>query len=165
MLTITISIAASGDAIFSFLPAEWHGLKLPFEALIIVGLTTINMRGVRESVIALAPIFLLFLVTHAIVIGGGVIGHATAIGPTLRATGEGLSKGAESMGIGAVLLLLVHAYSLGGGTYTGIEAVSNGLPIMREPRVRTANRTMFYMAVSLAVTASGLLLCYLLWDV
>ena len=37
--------------------------------------------------------------------------------------------------------------------------------MMREPRVRTAKRTMLYMALSLAATASGLMLCYLLWDV
>ena len=64
-----------------------------------------------------------------------------------------------------MLLLFVRAYSLGGGTYTGIEAVSNGLPIMREPRVQTGKRTMLYMATSLAFTAAGLLLCYLLWHV
>ena len=46
-----------------------------------------------------------------------------------------------------MLLLFVRAYSLGGGTYTGIEAVSNGLPIMREPRVQTGKRTMVYMAI------------------
>ncbi len=54
------------------------------------------------------------------------------------------------------------AYSLGAGTYTGIEAVSNGLQIMREPRVKTAKRTMVYMAVSLAITAGGIILAYLL---
>ncbi len=58
----------------------------------------------------------------------------------------------------------MRAYSLGGGTYTGIEAVSNGVGIMREPRVQTAKRTMLLMATSLAITASGLLLCYLLWQ-
>jgi hypothetical protein len=57
---------------------------------------------------------------------------------------------------------MLHAYSLGGGTYTGIEAVSNGLQVLREPRVQTGKRTMRYMAVSLAFTASGLLLAYLL---
>ena len=51
---------------------------------------------------------------------------------------------------------------MGGGTYTGIEAVSNGLQILREPRVETGKRTMRYMAASLAFTASGLLLAYLL---
>src|SRR5262249_40659022 len=55
--------------------------------------------------------------------------------------------------------------SLGGGTYTGIEAVSNGVGIMREPRVQTAKRTMVMMALSLAVTAGGILLCYLLLQV
>jgi hypothetical protein len=54
---------------------------------------------------------------------------------------------------------------MGGGTYTGIEAVSNGLPIMREPRVRTAKHTMIYMAVSLSFMAGGLIVCYLLWNV
>lgn len=64
-----------------------------------------------------------------------------------------------------MLLLLAHAYSLGGGTYTGLEAVSNGMAIMREPRVQTGRRTMLYMAVSLAFTAAGLLVCYLLFAV
>ena len=58
--------------------------------------------------------------------------------------------------------MFMRAFSLGGGTFTGIEAVSNGLAIMREPRVRTAKRTMLLMATSLAITASGILLAYLL---
>ncbi|MGH7269571.1 MAG: APC family permease, partial [Polyangiaceae bacterium] len=59
-------------------------------------------------------------------------------------------------------LLFVRAYSMGGGTYTGIEAVSNGVQIMREPKVRTAKRTMGLMAMSLAITAGGIILAYLL---
>ena len=51
---------------------------------------------------------------------------------------------------------------MGGGTYTGIEAVSNGLQIMKDPKVKTGKRTMVYMSVSLALTAGGLLVCYLL---
>jgi hypothetical protein len=61
--------------------------------------------------------------------------------------------------------LFMRAYSMGGGTYTGIEAVSNGLQIMREPKVKTAKRTMLLMAVSLAVCAGGILLGYLLFHV
>ena len=60
------------------------------------------------------------------------------------------------------LNLMVRAYSLGGGTYTGIEAVSNGVAMLREPRVRTGRRTMALMAFSLAFTAGGILLAYLL---
>jgi amino acid transporter len=163
VLTITVSIAAAGDVIFSFLP-QWAGLKLPFEICAILGLTTLNIRGVRESAIALSPIFVIFVVSHAAVIIGGVVGHIGQLPATARAVSTGFQGGMSTLGLGGMLLLFVHAYSLGGGTYTGIEAVSNGLPIMREPRVQTARRTMLYMAVSLAVTAAGLLVCYLLWD-
>ncbi|HEX4405935.1 MAG TPA: APC family permease [Polyangia bacterium] len=165
VLTITVSIAAAGDVIFSFLPIGLAGLKMPLEIFFIVGLTTLNIRGVRESAIALAPIFMVFVVSHVIVIVAGILGHASALPATTHAVTTGFSSGAKTLGMGGMLLLFIHAYSLGGGTYTGIEAVSNGLPIMREPRVQTAKRTMLYMAVSLAFTASGLLICYLLWDV
>jgi hypothetical protein len=165
ILTITVSIAAAGDAIFSFLPPSMVGLKLPVEVFFIGGLTTLNLRGARESAIALTPVFLLFVFTHLALIVGAVLARAPELPATAQAVGTGFHHGLTTLGIGGMLLLFVHAYSLGGGTYTGIEAVSNGIPIMREPRVQTARRTMVYMATSLAFTASGLLLCYLLWHV
>jgi amino acid transporter len=165
VLTITVSIAAAGDVIFSFLPAASMGMKLPLEVLFIVGLSTLNIRGVRESAIALAPIFMVFVFSHAAVIVGGILARADAIPHVTATVSSGFHSGVSTLGIGGMLLLFIHAYSLGGGTYTGIEAVSNGLPIMREPRVQTAKRTMLYMGVSLAITAAGLLVCYLLWDV
>jgi amino acid transporter len=166
ILTITVSIAAAGDALFSlsFIPEWMHHWKLLFEVLSIVGLVTLNIRGIKESVTVLAPIFALFLVTHAILILGGIV-TAPDLGGTARTAAQGYGAGLGTLGAGGMFLLFVHAYSLGGGTYTGIEAVSNGLPIMREPRIRTARRTMVYMATSLAITASGLILCYLLWNV
>lgn len=165
VLTITVSIAAAGDALFSLLPLDWQTWKLPVEMVLTVGLTSLNIRGVKESVLILAPIFLLFLLTHVLLITTGIGLHLTGIPETLEKLGTGFKTGYSSLGLGGMLLLFAHAFSLGGGTYTGIEAVSNGLPIMREPRVKTGKRTMIYMAVSLAFTASGLLLCYLLWDV
>src|SRR5262249_47876910 len=71
----------------------------------------------------------------------------------------------RGIGILATLAILLHAYSLGGGTYTGIEAVSNSTDILREPRAETGKRTMLYMAISLSFTAGGILLCYLLHNV
>jgi amino acid transporter len=165
VLTITISIAAAGDALFSFLPLGWHGAKLGVEFGFILLLTTLNIRGVRESVITLLPVFLLFLVTHVLLIGWGIVGHLPQLPATSEAVREGFARGTATLGIGGLLLLFMRAYSLGGGTYTGIEAVSNGLPIMREPKVETGKRTMLYMGTSLAFTASGLLLCYLLWQI
>ena len=88
---------------------------------------------------ALAPVFLLFLVTHAILIVGGIVAHARRLPETPRARrGRVPARAVDARRARACCCSFVHAYSLGGGTYTGIEAVSNGLPIMREPRVQTA---------------------------
>jgi amino acid transporter len=165
VLTITISIAASGDALFSILPAGWRGVKLPVEFALILALALLNIRGLRESVVVLLPVFLLFVVSHVALICGGILGHLPQLPETVGAVRSGLDHGLATVGIGGLLLVFLRAYSLGGGTYTGIEAVSNGLPIMREPQVRTGKRTMIYMGASLAFTASGLLLCYLLWAI
>ena len=164
VLTITISIAAAGDALFSVFPPGWHGVKLPVELVFILLLTTLNIRGVRESVLALLPVFLLFVLTHALLIAGGILGHLPEVRETTARVGTGFQDGMASLGLWGLLLIFFRAYSLGGGTYTGIEAVSNGLSIMREPQVQTAKRTMVYMGSSLAFTAAGLLLCYLLWQ-
>jgi len=163
VLTITTSISAAGDAFFSFLPLD-TGWKVPVEIAMVLFLTTINLRGVKESIIMLLPIFLTFLLCHIVLIGVGIVAKVPEFPSTVSATSEGFSTGLGTLGAGGMLLLFLHAYSLGGGTYTGIEAVSNGLPIMREPRVQTGKRTMVYMALSLAITASGLILCYLLWN-
>src|SRR5262249_3957934 len=71
----------------------------------------------------------------------------------------------DKMTWGALLLVFFRAYSLGGSSYTGIEAVSNGLAMMREPRVKTRGRTMVLMATSLALTAGGILLAFLLMHI
>lgn len=162
VLTITVSIASGGNAIFSFLPQAWHLWKMPAEVAAIVLLIALNVRGVKESVKVLTPIFLVFLATHALLIGCSVFTHLGAVPEVTRQLSDEYSAGLTTLGFGGMLLLFLRAYSLGGGTYTGIEAVSNGLQIMREPRVQTGKKTMVYMAVSLAVTASGILLAYLL---
>jgi amino acid transporter len=162
MLTITISIASSADAIFSFLPAALQPYKLVASVFLILCLIFLNLRGVRESVMVLLPIFLLFIALHIVAISLGVIPHLADM-PKLVADSYGQTVGdVQGLGWIATLAILLHAYSLGGGTYTGIEAVSNGLQILREPRVETGKKTMLYMASSLAFTASGILLCYLL---
>jgi amino acid transporter len=165
VLTITVSIAAAGDALFSFLPIDYHGFKLAFEIYLIVVLTVFNARGMRESIMLLTPVFIAFLLTHIVLIGAGIVLHLPQASAVASGAGESLQTGLGTLGLGGMLLLFIHAYSLGGGTYTGIEAVSNNVAMMREPQVKTAQRTMRYMAISLALCAAGLLVCYLLWDV
>ncbi len=162
VLTIAISIASGADAIFSFLPLAYQPYKLWSAAVAIGLLIVLNLRGVKESVVALVPIFFAFLLTHAIVILYGIVVHLDTAPAVISASFRESQTSFQDLGFVGMALILLRAYSLGGGTYTGIEAVSNGLPILREPRVETGKRTMAYMAISLAFTASGLLLAYLL---
>jgi amino acid transporter len=165
MLTITVSIAACGEAVFSFLPFSWQPYKLPFACLLILILIVINLRGVRESVLILAPIFLVFIAAHALLLGYGILAHAPQIVPVAGSIQATFSRDLAAVGIIGILAIFLRAYSLGGGTYTGIEAVANGMQIMREPRVKTGKRTMLYMALSLTILSAGLFACYLLWDI
>jgi amino acid transporter len=164
ILTVTVSIAAAGDALMGLAPPQWQFLKLPFEFGAIAVLILLNLRGVKESVTVLMPIFLTFLITHAILIIGAIVLHFGAFGSVLSdvATEVQRNLAEPQMGFLGMIGILLYAYSLGAGTYTGIEAVSNSMPVMREPKVATAQRTMMYMATSLALTAGGLMLAYLL---
>jgi len=160
ILTITVSIAACVDAVFSYLPQGFHHYKVPVACLLAVLLIILNIRGVKESITVMAPIFIVFVVTHLLMLVYGVFTHSDKCGPLVCDVQAGFSHDLSTIGIFGILLIFVRAYSLGGGTYTGIEAVSNGLQIMREPRVKTGKRTMVYMATSLAFTAGILFLCY-----
>jgi len=165
VLTISISVATGCDAIFSFLPGPWQGWKLPAEFVVVGWLILLNLRGVKESVLILTPIFLGFIVSHTALIIYGVARHASHLPALLADTARDTHAATSQLGLLGVTLIFLRAFSLGGGTYTGIEAVSNGVVILREPRVHTGRRTMLYMATSLAFTAGGILLCYLLNDV
>jgi amino acid transporter len=165
MLTITVSLVSCGDAMFSFLPLSFQKYKLVFVACLIVLLVILNLRGVKESVTFLAPIFIVFVVTHVLLIGYGILTHTGQIKPLFNEVNANLTSGLSTLGFIGVLAIFLRAFSMGSGTYTGIEAVSNGMQIMRDPKVQTGKRTMVYMASSLAITAGGLLICYLLFRI
>ena len=79
VLTITVSVAAGADAVFSFLPKDLQHLKLYVEYGSIIGLIIMNLRGIKESITILVPIFLLFLATHVVLLGGVLFKHFTEI--------------------------------------------------------------------------------------
>lgn len=165
VLTITISVAGGADALFSMLPPPWAAWKLPFAFAGVAGLTLLNLRGVRESVMLWVPVFFVFIATHAFMILYSIISHGNELPSLALSTAHEVHDAGAQLGWFGLLALMLRAYSMGAGTYTGIEAVSNGLPILREPRVRTGRRTMVYMGISLGVTVAGLLVAYLLYRV
>ncbi len=164
VLTITVSIASACDQVWSFLPPHAAPYKLIAEFAAIGLLVILNLRGVKESVTILAPIFMVFVVTHAFAILYAIALHFHSLPTVFSLAHSDFQSSVHSIGLWPLVLILVRAYSLGGGTYTGIEAVSNGVSMLREPRVKTGQKTMALMAVSLALTAGGILFAYLLTD-
>jgi amino acid transporter len=165
VLTISVSIASGAEAFFSFLPAPWQEHRLAFAVCICVILSIMNMRGVKESVVSLVPIFLIFLATHVFIILYAIITHLFELPQVVHETSVNLNLTVSQFGFIGTFFILIHAYSMGAGTFTGIEAVSNGMPVLKEPKIHTAKKTMVYMATSLAFTVFGLILSYVLFDV
>ncbi len=165
VLTIAISVASGVDALFSLLPVAAQAHKVTTEIALILLLITLNLRGMKESIAVLLPIFLGFFISHIILIVYGVFAHAGGLPQLIPNAAADSTALAHEMGWPFVAALFLRAYSLGGGTYTGIEAVSNNINMLAEPRVHTGKFTMFYMALSLAFTAGGIIVLYLLWQV
>ncbi|MGH8461486.1 MAG: APC family permease [Stenotrophobium sp.] len=163
VLTITLSIASGMDALFSLFPAHYQAYKVSTELAALVVLIMLNLRGMKESIQVLMPIFLGFFLTHSFLIIYGIGTHATALATLVPDTLQKTHELTHQLGWVFVASLFLRAYSLGGGTYTGIEAVSNNINMLKEPRIRTGHWTMFYMASSLAFTAGGIILLYMLW--
>jgi amino acid transporter len=163
VLTISISIASGVDATFSLLPLGAQPWKLTLELVLVMALLWMNLRGAKESIKILLPIFIGFVITHLIVIVYGIVVHAGGLPTLIPDTVTETKKLAADTSWFFTIALLLRAYSLGGGTYTGIEAVSNNVNSLAEPRVHTGKMTMLYMATSLAFTAGGIILLYLLW--
>jgi hypothetical protein len=162
VLTISTSVASGVDQVFSLFPASWAGLRLDAKFVILAALTLLNLRGVKESVQVLVPVFLLFVGTHALMIVASLIERGPLLPSIYSSAVIDARVTTGRIGLLGTMLVLLRAYSLGGGAYTGIEAVSNGVQILREPKVANAKRTMRYMAFSLAFTAGGIMLAYLL---
>ncbi|MBP7738651.1 MAG: APC family permease [Spirochaetes bacterium] len=165
LLTITLSVASGADALFSFLPLSMLPYKLPVAVGGVGLLIILNLRGVKESVLPLVPIFLLFIITHSFVIIYSISSQAMNVPVVVDATAAGIRASSAELGFAGMVFLVLRAYSMGAGTFTGIEAVSNGMSILREPKVQTAKRTMNYMATSLAIVVAGLMVAYLLYNV
>jgi len=165
VLTIAISIASGADALFSLMPMGLHAYRLSFAIMAVLVLMVLNMRGIKESVVVLTPIFLIFIVTHVFIIFYSLFKHSAGSSVLIVSTANEVSNTVSSLGLWGTIFLVLKAYSMGAGTFTGIEAVSNGVPVLRDPKVQTAKRTMRYMAISLSFVVLGLMLAYLLYQV
>jgi len=165
ILTVAISVASGIDALFSSLPIEYQHYKLSATIFIVLLLIILNLRGVKESITILLPIFIAFILTHLIMLGSAFIQNAGALPGFFSGTVTQTKGMVHNMGTWAFILIILKSYSHGAGTYTGIEAVSNAMPTLREPRAQTGKRAMLYMALSLGLLSGGLLVLYGIFNV
>src|SRR5262245_3877895 len=106
VLTISISIASGVDAFFSLLPLDWQPYKLATEVALIVVLVLLNLRGMKEVIAVLLPIFLGFVLTHAYLIVYGILAQATVLQTLVPEVGQLTSNLTTQLGWTGVAALL-----------------------------------------------------------
>ena len=111
VLTIAISIASGADAFFSLLPTEYQSWKVPFACAGIAGMTVLNLRGVRESVLLWAPIFFGFIATHAIAILIAIGLHLTDVTSVTESIGQDIGTAHTELGLAGILLVGVSRWA------------------------------------------------------
>ena len=105
VLTITVSIAAAGDALFGLMDCFGSEWKIYAEFAVIVLLILLNLRGVKESIQILLPIFLLFLLTHFLLISGALLWNVSETGTLIRNVAKEVSTSYNNPKIGLLGML------------------------------------------------------------
>jgi amino acid transporter len=147
--TVAVSLAAGAASIASSFP----GLSNHLLVMSLIGLallSAVNMFGIGESArLLMVPTAIFVVSTLAVIVVAAVRGHPAAV---IGTPSQFPVK--EALGI----LLLLKAFASGCSAVTGVEAISNGVPAFREPRIRTAQRTELSLGVLLGVMLIGLAL-------
>jgi amino acid transporter len=158
ILNAAVAISAGVGAVVSAIPALLpHTLPLCLAVLVL--LTLINMRGVRSAGLAFMGPAYLFVLTLGGTIAIGLVrqffgGSADAMKDAV------VPQEAGAAGVG--LWLFLRAFASGCTAMTGVEAVSNGVPVFREPTVALARRTLSLIVGILVLLLGGLAL--LVWS-
>jgi amino acid transporter len=165
VLAISVSLASGTDALFSLLSLDAQSYKLFVELALTALLIALNLRGLHVAIWFLFPIAVAFSLVHALLIVYGVGAMAPKLSVHVAQAISSTARLSQSTGWVFVVALLVRAYGLGGSTFSGVEAISNNVNLLAEPRIKTGRLTMFYVATTLAFIAGGLVLLYSLWDI
>lgn len=162
VMTVAVSVASGVDNIISAIPAlnPW---RVEIAVGFIVLLAAINLRGVRESSRAFAVPTYLFIGSIAVMIVAYAV-RALA-GDLPVAESSDLLVPAESLSQAAFVLLLLRAFASGCAALTGVEAISNGVPAFRRPKIQNAQKTLMAMGGIAIVLFSGLVVVALLAQV
>ncbi|MBX3310677.1 MAG: APC family permease [Cryobacterium sp.] len=158
ILTVAVSVASGVDNIISAFPVL-HAWRVELAVGFVIVLVAINLRGVRESSKAFALPTYLFIASVLLMIVVGVI--RTILGDTPVAESAQYAIKAEDFTQAGIVLLLLRSFASGCSALTGVEAVANGVPAFRTPKIQNAKRTLALMgtiAITLFVGVTALAL-------
>src|SRR5438105_831800 len=153
ILNVAVCVAAGVHNVVSLLPAL-QPYVIPLDLVLVVVMTILNLRGIRESgsIFALPTYFFIVSASLLIVVGlvkAYVFLHQPLVGqftPTVQAI-EPLS-----------IFVILRSFATGCSAMTGVEAISNGIPIFLKPEPRNAAITLTWMAVILGSLFLGITL-------
>jgi amino acid transporter len=162
VMTVAVSVASGVDNIISAIP-----MLNPYRVWIAVGfvviLAAVNLRGVRESSRAFAVPTYLFIGSIAVMIVAYAVRAISGDIP-IAESAELMVQG-ESLSQAAFVLLLLRAFASGCAALTGVEAISNGVPAFRRPKIQNAQKTLVAMGAIAITLFSGLVVVALLAQV
>ena len=148
ILTVAVSIAAGVAAITSAIPSLGSA-KVVMGLGVIVMLLGANLRGVRQAGALFAWPTYAFIVAIALLVA---VGLGQAAGRGFHATPTPAFKASEGLG----LLLVLRAFASGSTAMTGIEAISNAVPVFKPPEWRNARTTLTWMVGLLIAMFAGI---------
>jgi amino acid transporter len=157
IITVAIQAAAGVAAIISAVP-ELSTYKIQLTLGIIFLLTFINLRGVKDAgVIFVIPSYL-FIFSMLVVFIMGIIRYANGSLPQYSSQTPGLLPLGEAQGLltFTAMLMILKAFASGSASLTGLEAVSDSVPLFKSPEHVNARRTFVAMALTLAILIIGI---------
>ncbi|MGN6176517.1 MAG: APC family permease [Streptosporangiaceae bacterium] len=158
-LTVAVSIAAGVAAMTSAFPGLGPA-TVPICLAILAVVTLLNLRGLVDAARAFLLPTMVFIVGLLAIIGIGLI-HPLA----LRAPQPGHSLIPTPALETVSVLLLLKAFSAGCSALTGVEAIANGVPLFKQPRVARAKRTELLLGSILGAMLLGLAVLARRWHV
>jgi amino acid transporter len=147
VLTAAVSLTAGVAALASAFPALWpYRVEIALVLLVIILLA--NLRGLRETGTLMAIPVYFFLFTYLPMLAIGLI-QAIGSGPIP------IESTAPDAIVAVTPLLILHTFAAGCTALTGIEAISNGVPVFKPTETRNAGITLIVMAVLMGILFLG----------
>jgi amino acid transporter len=153
VMTVAVSVASGVDNIISAVP-ELAPVRVELAIFFVLALAAVNLRGVRESSKAFAVPTYLFVSSVFVMIVIALV--RTALGDPPVAESAEYTVQADQLTQAAFVLLLLRAFSSGCSALTGVEAIANGVPAFRRPKVQNAQKTLVLMGGIAIVLFAGL---------